>query len=97
MARGVEWGGYGGVSYGQGFTSITGWPGTWGNPISGNATWTTSVDLSALGLTGTGEWEVWVGNGYVSNLNEVVYDIEMVVSHLVRGVHRLHGPWGLQL
>ena len=49
------------------------WPNGWNTSSSGN--YTVTIDVSAGGLNGTGEWTVVVQNGYVSG-GTVIYDLE---------------------
>ena len=81
---GVEWGGYGGVSYGLGYTAVSDWPASCDAAASSNTTWTASVDLSGFGLTGDGEWEVLIANGWVStdNTSSLNYDIDITLPTL---------------
>ena len=55
------------------------WPGSWQSASSG--TYTTTVDLSAAGLSGSGTWGVVLHNGY-SGSDGVEYAISWVIENL---------------
>ena len=58
------------------------WPSAWN--VSNSGTYTHSVDLSSLGLTGEGDWTVTLTNGWTSS-NGVNYDIVVSLDGVCSG------------
>lgn len=74
---GVEWGGYNGISYGQGFIVAEDWPITWDSGAEEGSPWSITVDISAAGLSGSGEWTVLLGNGYSATTAGMTYAVDL--------------------
>ena len=77
----ISFGGYDGSP--EGCTSLGNyeviWPSTWA--VSTNGTYAASVDLSAAGLSGSGEWSVVLHNGYGAS-NGTSYAVDWVIDDL---------------
>ena len=53
------------------------WPSDWGG--TGNGTFTATVDLSNAGLTGNGDWSVFLYNGWTT-ASAVTYEVDWTIS-----------------
>ena len=81
--NGVEWGGDDVTTYGAGYASDPSlvWPSSWNVAANSAGSFSATLDFSAFGLSGEGEWTLYLANGY-SGSGEVMYSVSIGIAEL---------------
>ena len=81
--NGVEWGGDDVTTYGAGYASdpSLAWPSSWNVAANSAGSFSATLDFSAFGLSGEGEWTLYLANGY-SGSGEVMYSVSIGIAEL---------------
>lgn len=80
--NGVQWGGNNMTTFNLGLTDLADWPASWQDGAEIGSPWSTSVDLSAGHLYGTGVWTVLLAQGTDAANADMVYDVQLTMPEM---------------